>query len=205
MNAKLLADLIPAAILLGMGIIGGVRGFFKTLANALAGVVSVIGAVMLSKRLSAPLALRLYPKIGSALQEKLADLTLSQSDSGLVNALIRRALEQANDEIASAVISVLQIFLQVLLLVILFFVLLALTKLVIRLIDKVFDLPVLRTANSLSGFLLGLLEGAVLLLFLLSAAKSINPTAIAQQADGTYLLSFFLNFSPTLLLGALLG
>lgn len=84
-----------------------------------------------------------------------------------------------------------------------FLVLMVVLGLLAKVLDKVFDLPLLDLTNAAGGAMMGLLEAGVTILVLLFFASRFAGTVVADWAEGSRLMPFFLlreslGFLPTL-------
>lgn len=84
-----------------------------------------------------------------------------------------------------------------------FLVLMVVLGLLAKLIDRVFDLPLLDLTNAVGGALMGLLEAGATIFVLLFFASRFGVTAVTDCAEGSRLMPFFLlreslGFLPTL-------
>ena len=87
-----------------------------------------------------------------------------------------------------------------------FLVLLVVLKLLVKLIDKALELPGISTLNAIGGGVVGLAEAVLLIFLALWLARRFSGSEwLAGGAEGTYLLSFFLNNTPKSLLNILMN
>lgn len=112
--------------------------------------------------------------------------------------------QSAQDAALAAVHSLLLSVARALVFVLCFLLLTLLLRLLTRGLDKLFDLPVLHTLNSLGGGALGLIETALLLFLVCGLAPRLGITIFTDYESGTYLLSFFMNQTPRSAAAALL-
>lgn len=215
MDTNLFFDLGVAAVLLLFTVLGAKRGLFKTLTGFLVIVLAIVGAAMLADRFCESVSALLFPyaephlaalfgdgmvSVSTALTDALASYGLStDSLTEILNGLNSSAESLAQE----ALRSVLQTIVQGALLLVFFLALLLVLKLLVRVLDLVFKLPVLHTLNVLGGAAFGLAEAAALLFLAVYAANLLGSTVFIDHAEGTYLLSFFVNNSPRTLLAAL--
>ena len=212
MQAPLLFDLAAAAFLLVFLVLGAARGLFRTLAGFLSVILAIVGAAWLAATFSPVVSAYLYPfaegKLtaylgveggGEALAEFLASFG---AEEALVNALFAGAGDAADALLRTALESVLQVVVQGVLLLLAFLVLLLLLKTLSHLVGLIFRLPLLRSLDTLGGALLGLAEGAALLFLAVYAARSLGSSFFTDGAEGTYLLTLFVEHTPRTLLAA---
>lgn len=213
MHTSLLFDLGTAAFLLLFVVLGAARGLFRTLAGFFSVILAIVGAAWLAATFSPVVSAYLYPfaegKLtaylsleggGEALAEFLASFG---ADEALVNALAQGAGSAADALLRTALESVLQVVVQGALLLLAFLVLLLVLKTLSHLVGLIFRLPLLRSLDTLGGALLGLAEGAALLFLAVYIARSLGSSFFADGAEGTYLLTLFVEHTPRTLLAAL--
>lgn len=213
MHTSLLFDLGTAAFLLLFVVLGAARGLFRTLAGFFSVILAIVGAAWLAATFSPVVSAYLYPfaegKLtaylsleggGEALAEFLASFGV---DEALVNALAQGAGSAADALLRTALESVLQVVVQGALLLLAFLVLLLVLKTLSHLVGLIFRLPLLRSLDTLGGALLGLAEGAALLFLAVYIARSLGSSFFADGAEGTYLLTLFVEHTPRTLLAAL--
>ncbi len=129
--------------------------------------------------------------------------TLAGALSDAASAAKGKAADTFRSAISSTVRTLVRGVVHAALVLVLYVVLLIVLKLLTNAIDHVFDLPGLNTLNTLGGAALGLLEAALLLYVVIFAASRFGVKLIAEHADDTYLLAFFLNHSPVEWISAL--
>ena len=118
---------------------------------------------------------------------------------------VRRSLRSAAQEAAlAAVRTLLGSVVRTIVFLLCFLVLSLLLRLVTVGIDKVLDLPVLNTLNTVGGGLFGLVESALLLFLVCDLAPKLGFKTFTEY-EGTYLLSFFMSHTPRSLCAALLA
>ena len=118
---------------------------------------------------------------------------------------VRRSLRSAAQEAAlTAVRTLLGSVVRTIVFLLCFLVLSLLLRLVTAGIDKVLDLPVLNTLNTVGGGLFGLVESALLLFLVCDLAPKLGFKTFTEY-EGTYLLSFFMSHTPRSLFAALLA
>lgn len=118
---------------------------------------------------------------------------------------VRESLRSAaRDAALAAVRTLLGSVVRTFVFVLCFLVLSVLLHLVTAGIDKVLDLPVLNTLNTIGGGALGLIESTLLLFLVCDVAPRFGVKAFTEY-EGTYLLSFFMSHTPRSLFAALLA
>ena len=118
---------------------------------------------------------------------------------------VRRSLRSAAQEAAlTAVRTLLGSVVRTIVFLLCFLVLSLLLRLVTAGIDKVLDLPMLNTLNTVGGGLFGLVESALLLFLVCDLAPKLGFKTFTEY-EGSYLLSFFMSHTPRSLCAALLA
>ncbi len=146
----------------------------------------------------------------SALEKLLEDNHLPtgalDSLSGTLSNLTGTAKEKAADTFRSAISATVRATVSgavhAVLTLVLYVVLLVVLRLLVKVVDHVFDLPVLGTVNGVGGAALGLLEAAALIYVVAYLGYHFGVKVITEHAEDTYLLSFFLNHSPVELISS---
>lgn len=135
------------------------------------------------------------------------------SVSGMASDAVKDATEAAKDAAADSFRSAVSTTIRAVvygtvhtvLILVLYIVLLIVLKLLTNLVDHVFDLPVLSTVNGLGGAALGLVETILLVYVVVHVLYHMGVSIIADHANDTFLLRFFLNVSPIAWLTSLMG
>lgn len=215
MSTPLLFDLGTAAFLLLFIALGALRGLYKTLTSFLTVIAAIVGAAWLSATFTPAVTAWLYPYAEEKLLawlsvegggEALASLLTSFGvDAELADALYLGAGNAADGLLRTALESVLQVLVQGALLLVSFLVLLLALKLLAHIVGLVFKLPVLHTLDKFGGALFGLFEGAALAFLIVYIARSLGSDIFSANAEGTYLLSVFVEHTPKTLLAELLN
>lgn len=115
---------------------------------------------------------------------------------GTISAAKEKAADTFRSAVSASVRAVVSGVVHTVLVLVFYVVLLIVLKLFTRLLDHVFDLPVLSTVNGVGGALLGLLEAAALLFVAVHIADGLGVELVTGHADDSLLLPFFLNRSP---------
>lgn len=200
-------DVIAVAILLFFLWRGKRRGFIKTIAGILILILAFTGAGLLAKS-TAPAISEAFvtPRIAEFLTPKaeaLPDSTPGAFYNMLLDIGVPESLAQSitdsspmNDMLLNASKTLGEKVTYALLCLIYFIALLILLKFIFRLLDRVFDLPVLNFVNTLGGLLCGGILGYLLLMLLgtilLNAGLFLDQTTLSQ----TYILKFIINTNP---------
>lgn len=134
-------------------------------------------------------------------QKLLSPLTSAAQD--MVGSAKQKAVEAFREAVSASVRKIVRGTVHTVLVFVLYIVLLFVLKLLARLLDHVFDLPVLSTVNDIGGAAIGLLETALVLFVAVHVAARLGVEAVAKPADGAVLLPFFLEHSPIELITSL--
>ena len=122
-----------------------------------------------------------------------------------LDSAVRQSLRNAaRDAALAAVRTLLGSVVRTIVFLLCFLVLSLLLRLVTAGIDKVLDLPVLNTLNTVGGGLFGLVESTLLLFLVCDLAPKLGFKTFTEY-EGTYLLSFFMSHTPRSLCAALLA
>ncbi len=133
------------------------------------------------------------------LPKSLIDGPLAQLTNGIPEAATGardKAEESFREAISPKVRAVVRSTVHTVLVLVLYIVLIIVCKLLLRVVDHVFDLPVLSAVNGLGGAAFGLAETAVLLWVAVNIAALIGFAPIAEHTGDTRLLPIFLGHSP---------
>lgn len=224
---SLLLDGIVLLILLICFIAGWKRGAAITLLNFVALVAAFTVSVLLSPSLSNSiyetffkagvtdqLARTIGNSIGDGAEAVIAGiaavvpsfaavfLSSSSFDSEAITGIIENGNQDSVNSAADAVEGLISpaftALIGIIIMVILFFILLAVFKFVARLLSKFFELPVLSTINRVFGGVIGIAEGVILVMLIVSLAKMAVPITdgsipfLTQEAiDGSFIFKAF--------------
>lgn len=219
MTAPVIIDAIALAVLVGLVLWGARKGLLRTLTGLLVIVVSLVGANVIAEALTEPAAKLVAPIIEERIEvqmeevirerlpgqmpgsmpEKLEDilelLGLDEARRDALGARAEKTIRETGTSAATAVVeSLARSFLHSLLYMVSFTALTALLHILVRALNLMSKLPVLRGLNALGGGLLGLIE-ALLLLFL--AAWLMKTLGVfSETLAESHILSFFAAHSP---------
>lgn len=228
MTPAIILDVLIAAILLTAILRSSWRGLFLSLSGVIVLILTIIGANLGAKALTQPVADWATPKIeekiavkvektledrtqeqGRTLEELLPDsLRNLLNRTGLMENL-RGALErQAESTIAATARAIaaavarelVESFAYATLYVLLFLALGAVLHIASLGISMLLRLPLLSSANTLGGALLGLLEGMIVVWLLIWLIPHFG---VELPTENTYLLRFFTAVGPLSLLSSL--
>ncbi len=206
-------DGIAAVLILGLGIVGAVRGFFKTVMQ----VIAVIVALALASQFATPLAEKIYgglfeSDLERAMQIQMADFEGNAIESinkllevmpekpkqmmekyGLFTAddCLKKAEISTRENGQKAVDGVVNKVVRPTMVntltggcfLVLFVVLLAAALLVVVLLNRTMSLPGLNAVNRVLGFLVGALEGGVCVLLLANVLSLSASSAAATKKE----------------------
>ena len=215
MNTPVIIDIIAAGVLFGLTVFGALRGLFRALAGLAVALIALVGAGLIASALSVPAAKMVAPAIESRLESRLDEalqehrptggevpladlLDLLGVDEARRETLAGRAEELVREtgaDLATALIeSAARSVLYGILYMISFALLSVVLHLLVRLMDSVFQLPVLHSLNAWGGGAVGFLEGA-LLLFLAVWVLRLLGVSLPTEGAGP-LARFFLTHTP---------
>ena len=167
-------DVVLVAFIALFAAFGSKRGLFKSLAGVLSFAISVILVYAFSKEIFA--FLRETPVYGAVYDFVLKRIAEKSGAPLLFSGSMGKGIAESFTDL----------LLKILLVVIIF----AVVKLVIRLIDKVFHLPVLKSFNRLGGLVFGLVQGFLAVYIILAIwggttlfvlPKALETTALAKS------------------------
>lgn len=210
-------DGIAVLLILGLGVVGVFRGFFKTVMQ----VVAVVVALMLAAQFATPLAEKIYDglfeaDLRRAVEVQMADFEgnakqsvaklleimpekpkqmmekygLIDVDSCMKKAEVntRTAGEKAIDEVIDKAVRPAMVntltggcFL------VLFVVFLAVAIFAVIMLNRIWSLPGLNAINRILGFIVGALEGAVLVFVLANVLSIAASSAVASKVEDPWI------------------
>ena len=223
MTISLSFDIAIAAILLLCLIVGGVRGFIRSLLSVVILAVALLGSAVLANVLADPVSGWVTPRVEQYMLDRLTDgrsdeaiSAAAASDNaalaklvdfdaitGIAKKAMDNAIETGKNMLEGAVTGMVRSLVYGVLFLLSFLVLTLLLRLVtspLRLAERT---PVLGTLNRLAGAALGLCLG---LLAMFAAASVLQWTGLVDAATlrDTHLLKYFTQHSPMDLI-AMLG
>lgn len=182
-------DLILVATLLFFAQLGAKKGLVLTLFSLAAVVVSMLGGTVVSRILSPALTAQVAPLLQRFLEEQLSSgaLILSQSE-GFLGQLVQQLLQSGvwttempgflaalSEAAADAVLRPLTFLVGFVLVMVAW-------TLVSRALDLIARLPVLHQLNTLGGFLVGAVKGALLFAIAALVIWNLFPASLPAQA-----------------------
>ena len=120
-----------------------------------------------------------------------------------INGVTERVTDSAASAAERAAYLLVKTVVQAALFLALFLLLLLLLRLLTHALDRLFDLPVLHTINSVGGAALSLVEGALLVFLIAYLAPRVGVTWFTDHREGTYLLAWFLDNTPHSIIASL--
>lgn len=208
-------DIAIAAILLLSLIIGGSRGFVRSLLSVVILVAALLGSSIVANVLADPVTEWVTPRVEQSILDRLTDghseeavsaaaasdnAALSQlvdfdAITGIAKKAMDSAVEAGKNMLEGAVTGMIRSLVYAILFLLSFLLLTLLLKLITSPLHLAARAPVLSTLNRLAGAALGLCIG-VLVMF--AAASVVQWTGLVDQATlrQTYLLQYFTQHSP---------
>lgn len=215
MSISLIFDIAIAAILLLSLIIGGSRGFVRSLLSVVILVAALLGSSIVANVLADPVTEWVTPRVEQSILDRLTDghseeavsaaaasdnAALSQlvdfdAITGIAKKAMDSAVEAGENMLEGAVAGMIRSLVYAILFLLSFLLLTLLLKLITSPLHLAARAPVLSTLNRLAGAALGLCIG-VLVMF--AAASVVQWTGLVDQATlrQTYLLQYFTQHSP---------
>lgn len=215
MSISLIFDIAIAAILLLSLIIGGSRGFVRSLLSVVILVAALLGSSIVANVLADPVTEWVTPRVEQSILDRLTDghseeavsaaaasdnAALSQlvdfdAITGIAKKAMDSAVEAGKNMLEGAVAGMIRSLVYAILFLLSFLLLTLLLKLITSPLHLEARAPVLSTLNRLAGAALGLCIG-VLVMF--AAASVVQWTGLVDQATlrQTYLLQYFTQHSP---------
>ena len=215
MSISLIFDLAIAAILLLCLILGGARGFLRTLLSVVILAAALLASGILANTLADPVTEWVTPRVPQYMLDRLTDghsdeavSAAAASDNAALASLVdfdaitgiaRKAMDSAveagKNMLEGAVTGMIRSLVYGVLFLLSFLILTLLLRLItspLRLAERA---PVLGTLNRLAGAALGLCLGA---LMMFAAASVVQWTGLVDAATlrDTYLLQYFTRHSP---------
>ena len=214
MSISLILDIAVVAILLLCLIIGGSRGFIRSLLGVVILAAALLGSSILANVLADPVTEWVTPRVEQYVLDRLTDgrsqeaVSAAASDSaslrelvdfdaitGMAKKAMDSAVEAGKNLLEGAVTGMVRSLVYAVLFLVSFLVLTLLLRLITSPLHLAARVPVLSTLNRLAGAALGLCIG-ILLMF--AAASVLQWTGLVSPAAlrDTYLLQYFTQHSP---------
>ena len=214
MSISLILDIAVVAILLLCLIIGGSRGFIRSLLGVVILAAALLGSSILANALADPVTEWVTPRVEQYVLDRLTDghseeaVSAAASDgaslrelvdfdaiTGMAKKAMDSAVEAGKNLLEGAVTGMVRSLVYAVLFLVSFLVLTLLLRLITSPLHLAARVPVLSTLNRLAGAALGLCIG-ILLMF--AAASVLQWTGLVSPAAlrDTYLLHYFTQHSP---------
>ena len=211
-----LPDLVIAAALVLFVVIGAVRGLVKSLSGLIIVAAALIGASFVANALAEPVAQWLGPVIEENILSKLAAENANDAESLLAafhfsgeslqqmaEQVMTTVKETGMDLLSAVADSVALSVSYAVVYLVAFLVLLLAVWLLLKPVQLLTKLPVLRTVDRLGGGALGLAWGALLVFAAVWLMLRFDWVLTQEMVDNSRLLHFFATNSPLSLLASL--
>ena len=233
MDNAIIIDVVFAGVLVVGYAVGAKRGLFKSLMGLVVVFAAMLGAALIANIVTPPVVDLLCPKIEEKMVTQFLDEHGEELDEaeeqkntlvdtlrslGLPEELMEklilpaqqaagnlkeRVTEAYREAISESIRSIVTETVHAAALLISFLLLSIVLRFAVRVLDHVFDLPVLDTVNNVGGGVVGVAEAAMLLFVAARVLSGINAETFGALAEKTKLYAFFLNHSPLSLLNTL--
>ena len=195
MSTNLIADLVVIGVLILGVVLGAKKGFIKTIAGLVIVVVSIFGAKFLSSIVTEPITCFVFPLVEESVTSKIGNNVIDPSGIDIVD----RAVESAAGTVTPILKVTAEAFVRSIVHAVAFLFCFLVLTIVLRLlmdaVDKVFDLPLLKSVNGILGAVCGLIQALLILFLVPYVAKHLGIRAIEELSQDTVLLSYFVNNS----------
>ena len=217
-----IADIVIAAVIILMVVVGAKSGLLQSLAGVIVLVCSAVGASFAARLLADPLAAKLAPLLSDALEGKLQEggnaLTPAAASAGdmlekfgfsgeTLDKLVEQVMEsvrQTGQSVADSVVgTVTHSIAYAAVFMVAFIVLLVVLSLLVKTMELATKLPGLKTVNAVGGGALGLIKGVLLVFFAVWVLRRLQLVITPEMVEHSVILSFFANNSPLSLLTGL--
>ena len=212
----LIADVVIAAALVLAVVVGAHKGLVKSLAGVVIVVGAFIGASFVANAFAEPVAEWLGPMIEENMMEKLTGQETADAESLLeslhfsgerlqqmVDEVMGKVKETGADLLSAVTDIVAHSVAYAGVYLVAFLALLVLLWLLMKPVELVVKLPLLRTVNAVGGGALGLVWGALLVFLAVWLLQRFDVYITAEMVEKSTLLRFFATNSPLSLLTSL--
>ena len=193
---NLTVDFIILGILIFALAFGGKRGFVKSIAGVLVTIVALIGATVLSNIVTQPVTEYIFPKVEENILSKLAINAIDPSGMAIVDRAVENATGTANEIMNVTAKAFVESIVHAAAFLFCFLVLKIVLQLLIGVADKVADLPLLNSVNTILGAAFGFVEACLLLFLVPYVAKNLGIDWFERLSQDTFVLDFFVHSSP---------
>lgn len=189
-------DFIILGILLFALAFGGKKGFVKTIAGVLVTIAALVGATILSNIITEPVTEYIFPRVQENVLSKLAINAIDPSGMAIVDRAVETATGSVNEVMNVTARAFVESIVHAAAFLFCFVVLKIVLTLLINVADKVADLPLLNSVNTILGAAFGLVEACLLLFLIPYVAKNLGIDWFERLSEGTFVLDFFVHNSP---------
>ncbi len=224
----LLADVAIVVVVAVFALLGAKRGFIRSLCGVIAVVVALVVASFGAKALAPRVSAALEPKFSEAIEARLNEGMASavehgknQLEEGVLSGVLdflkdigvyremadatQKAIEKGMTSVAAlAAARLAATVAEAVAFPLLFFLLFLLAmlawSLISRILDVIFQFPVLSGLNQAGGGILGALKGLVVVFLVVWLLNQIGLLPPEEELERTFLLEFFANTNPLTLI-----
>ncbi len=209
MTEALIIDVVILAILAIFITVGASRGLFKSIMTMFSTLIAIGGSAYLAGNYSPLVTAKLFPAFKERIIEKvdltefIAKLSVETDISkplGAGQIFDPRNYVNLNVDyeelLDKAAFAFLQGLVKVVMFIVGFVLLLILLNLLIKLLDNVFKLPVLKQFNRLGGGVLGFAEGVLLVCLVVYISGKLGITFFMDNAPDSTVLRLLTVYSP---------
>ena len=193
---NIMTDFIILGILIFALALGGKKGFIKSVAGVLVTIAALIGATILTNIVTEPLTEFIFPKVQENVLSKLAIKAIDPSGMSIVDRAVEGATGTANEIMNITARAFVESIVHAAAFLLCFVVLKIVLQLLIGVADKVADLPLLNSVNTILGACFGLVEACLLLFLIPYVARNLGIDWFERLAEDTFVTDFFVHSSP---------
>lgn len=190
--SSVIVDVICILLFLAFAIICSKKGFCKCIMPIVVFVLSFVAAILGSRILDEAVTNIIYPLVNTKLTESLDSIILDlQSQNGILGLVLGRV--DISSGVAKLSMAVTEEFVHIGLFIIILLLALLIFTLIGKVAGKITDLPVIRSLDSLLGFIYGLLQCFVLLFIAIHLCSMLNIDFFEKYAAGTRILMWLIS------------
>ncbi len=193
---NIFVDLATIGLLIFGLAYGARRGFIKSIASVIVFVASIIGAKYLSAIVADPIADFVYPKIAENVSAKIRIGAIDPSGIDVVDEVIRNFTGSASEALDATTRAFVDSAVRAAAFLLCFVVLSLLLHLLMNVVDKIFDLPILRSVNGILGAVLGLGETVLLMFLVPYVLGRMGIDWCENLSEGSVIFDYFVHNSP---------
>ena len=205
LTINIIADLIVLGLMVLGVVLGAKKGFIKCIAGLLILIIAIVGARWLSAIVTDPITAFIYPRVEESIESKINKQIIDPSGISIVDKAVEEASGTATQMLKVTAEAFVRSVVHAAAFLVCFLILTLLLRLLIDVIDKVFDLPLLKSVNGILGGAFALMEVVVLLFLVPYLAKHMGINWFEKMSEDTILLNFFVHSSPFDLIQLLLS